>query len=246
MKRLFVFGLLLLLASSNAGASGDGILARLDETMQSSSREVVQQMTLINAKGQERTRQIQMWSSRGETDRMLVRFLAPADVAGPGLLSVGDDMWLYLPALGRVRRIAGHAKKGSFMGTDLSYEDMEELGRTGFAAGYRSELIRTEKESYLLRLTPRGQDRGYRHLEMQVCRERFLPLRIEYYAPDGSLAKVLTTMAFTEVQGRPTAGKLVMEDVVKGSKTILEQLKVDFEPDIDDDIFSTRYLERGR
>jgi outer membrane lipoprotein-sorting protein len=184
-----------------------------------------------------------MWS---KTDRMLVRFLAPADVAGTGLLSVGDDMWLYLPALGRVRRIAGHAKKGSFMGTDLSYEDMEEFGKTGFAAAYSPELIKMEEEFYLLRLTPRSQDRGYQYLEMKVCRERFLPLRIEYYAPDGSLAKVLTTMDFQEVQGRPTASKLIVEDVAKGSKTILEQLQVDFEPDMDEEIFSTRYLERGR
>ncbi len=117
MKRLLILGLLVALASSAAGASGEEILARLDETMQSNSREVVQKMTLVSAKGQERTRQVQMWS---KTDRMLVRFLAPADVAGTGLLSVGDDMWLYLPALGRVRRIAGHAKKGSCMGTDLS------------------------------------------------------------------------------------------------------------------------------
>jgi outer membrane lipoprotein-sorting protein len=211
--------------------------------MQSNSREVVQKMTLVSAKGQERTRQVQMWS---KTDRMLVRFLAPADVAGTGLLSVGDDMWLYLPALGRVRRIAGHAKKGSFMGTDLSYEDMEEFGKTGFAAAYSPELIKMEEEFYLLRLTPRSQDRGYQYLEMKVCRERFLPLRIEYYAPDGSLAKVLTTMDFQEVQGRPTASKLIVEDVAKGSKTILEQLQVDFEPDMDEEIFSTRYLERGR
>lgn len=246
MKRLLVLGLLVVLASSASAASGEEILARLDETMQSGSREIVQQMTLISAKGQERTRQIQMWSSRGETDRMLVRFLSPADVAGTGLLSVGDDMWLYLPALGRVRRIAGHAKKGSFMGTDLSYEDMEEFGSTGFAANYSPELIGTEQEFYLLRLTPHSQDRGYQHLKMQVCRERFLPLRIEYYAPDGSLVKVLTTMDFQQVQGRPTAGKLIMEDVVKGSKTVLEQLKVDFEPDLNEEMFSTRYLERGR
>ncbi len=246
MKRLLVLGLLVVLASSASAASGDEILARLDETMQSGSREIVQQMTLISAKGQERTRQIQMWSSRGETDRMLVRFPSPADVAGTGLLSVGDDMWLYLPALGRVRRIAGHAKKGSFMGTDLSYEDMEEFGSTGFAAGYSPELIRTEQESYLLRLTPHSQDRGYQHLKMQVCRERFLPLRIEYYAPDGSLVKVLTTLDFQQVQGRPTAGKLIMEDVVKGSKTVLEQLKVDFEPDINEEMVSTRSLARGR
>jgi hypothetical protein len=58
-------------------------------------------------------------------------FQNPRDVAGTGYLSFSyddeskdDDMWLYLPAMRRVRRITGSGKNDDFMGTDFTYEDM--------------------------------------------------------------------------------------------------------------------------
>ena len=67
---------------------------------------------------------------QGETAN-LMRFLAPEDIAGTGLLSVSKpgadaDQWLYLPALDRVRRIAGDRKGGRFVGSDLYFEDLQE------------------------------------------------------------------------------------------------------------------------
>jgi uncharacterized protein len=66
----------------------------------------------------------------GSEDNMrLVRFTAPADIKGTSILLVehaaaDDDMWLYLPALGKVRRLSAANKKDSFVGTDLSYGDV--------------------------------------------------------------------------------------------------------------------------
>jgi hypothetical protein len=57
-------------------------------------------------------------------------FNSPRDVAGTGCLSFSyddeskdDDIWLYLPAMKRVRRITGSGKNDDFMGTDFTYED---------------------------------------------------------------------------------------------------------------------------
>jgi hypothetical protein len=66
----------------------------------------------------------------GSEDNMrLVRFTAPADIKGTSILLVenaaaDDDMWLFLPALGKVRRLSAANKKDSFVGTDLSYADV--------------------------------------------------------------------------------------------------------------------------
>lgn len=62
-------------------------------------------------------------------DRVLVRFTSPNDIKGTGLLvwehpAAEDERFLYLPALGRVRRIVGSEKQESFVGSDLSYEDI--------------------------------------------------------------------------------------------------------------------------
>lgn len=66
----------------------------------------------------------------GET-AYLLRFLGPEDIAGTGLLSVdkadgANDQWLYLPALDRVRRVAGDRKGGRFVGSELYFEDLQE------------------------------------------------------------------------------------------------------------------------
>ena len=68
-------------------------------------------------------------STSRDGDRVLVRFLSPGDIKGTGLLvwehpGGEDERFLYLPALGRVRRIAGREKQESFVGSDLSYEDI--------------------------------------------------------------------------------------------------------------------------
>jgi hypothetical protein len=68
-------------------------------------------MKLVNKRGQERKRKIEYYSKTGkdDNDKILIRFVEPADVKGVGLLTIehsdrDDDQWLYLPALKKVRR----------------------------------------------------------------------------------------------------------------------------------------------
>src|SRR5690554_4570929 len=127
--------------------TGNEVLGNLDETMKADSKVMEQEMLLYTRSGSVRNRDVKLWNKL-DTDgnrKMLVRFTAPANIAGTSFLSVDDDMWLYMPALGKVKRIAGSAKQGNFMGSDLSYEDMEALGSTGFQNDYTAELM-TEEE----------------------------------------------------------------------------------------------------
>jgi outer membrane lipoprotein-sorting protein len=231
--------------------TGSEVIARVDAMMQSEGKILQERMIISNAAGQQRTREIQAWNKRSmDKDNMLVRFLSPADVAGTGFLMAGDNMWLYLPALGKVRRIAGHARKGSFMGSDLTYEDMEELGSTGFAFDYDAKLIGNgevaDEAAYALELWPKTQNSSYQKLSMWVSQKTYLPRRIEYYDKDGELLKILTTAKVHAVQDRWVAGEMQMSNVQTGTKTTLEIKGVTFQEEIDDSIFSTRYLERGK
>src|SRR5258705_8518962 len=61
--------------------------------------------------------------------KVLVRFVAPRDIANTGLLiwearDGDDDQWLYLPAVKKVKRIAASGKKSRFLGTDFAFEDL--------------------------------------------------------------------------------------------------------------------------
>jgi Outer membrane lipoprotein-sorting protein len=89
-------------------------------------------MRLFDRQGRVRERSLAITMLRGtagQGDRVLIRFLAPNDIKGTGFLvwehaKQEDERFLYLPALRRVRRIAGAETQESFVGSDLSYEDI--------------------------------------------------------------------------------------------------------------------------
>ena len=81
--------------------------------------------------GRTRKRELMMSSYRGDKgqEMTLIRFLSPADVRNSGFLNIihadgEEESWIYLPALGRERRIISEDRGGSFMGSDFSYEDI--------------------------------------------------------------------------------------------------------------------------
>src|ERR687892_735419 len=86
----------------------------------------------VARQGRVRERALTMLRLRGDKnkgDRALIRFSYPNDIRNTAFLvwehpDADDERFLYLPALGRVRRIAGEEKQESFVGSDLSYEDI--------------------------------------------------------------------------------------------------------------------------
>lgn len=90
-------------------------------------------MTLTEKGRAERTREMFTLSvDRGRGERWsLMRFTAPSDIRGVGLLTKDyaieeNDQWLYLPALDRVRRVSSSRKGGRFVGSDLYFEDLQD------------------------------------------------------------------------------------------------------------------------
>src|SRR5688572_32766362 len=89
-------------------------------------------MRLHDRQGRVRERALTLLTlrgARGSGDRTLIRFTYPNDIRNTAFLvwenpGADDERFLYLPALGRVRRIAGEEKQESFAGSDLSYEDI--------------------------------------------------------------------------------------------------------------------------
>src|SRR3954464_2673379 len=89
-------------------------------------------MKLFDRRNRERERALTLLTLKGKDttgDRLLIRFTYPNDIRGTGFLvwehpQGEDERFLYLPSLGRVRRIAGSEAQESFVGSDFSYEDI--------------------------------------------------------------------------------------------------------------------------
>lgn len=153
--------ILALAVSGGAELSGKEIVKRTVNSGTVKDLTATMEMRIINKLGQERIRQIVLVSKKAADggEMMLLRFEQPAEVRGTGFLSLThpqaeDETWLYLPALGKPRRIAAEEKSGSFMGSDFSYSDIGLFQVDDFA----NTLIRAEKlgdeDVYVVESTP--------------------------------------------------------------------------------------------
>ncbi|MDR0585458.1 MAG: outer membrane lipoprotein-sorting protein [Treponema sp.] len=114
--------------------TGYDIMKRADERYTGDTAQY--KLTLASGRAAPRMREVSYYyKDYGDTEKTLMFFNSPRDVAGTGYLSFScddeskdDDIWLYLPAMKRVRRITGSGKNDSFMGTVFTYEDMGSRG----------------------------------------------------------------------------------------------------------------------
>lgn len=204
------------------------------------------QMTIVTSSGQSLSRELQMWA-RG-TDERLMKFTAPADIAGSGFLQVSvsgrDDTFVYLPALGRTRRIAGGQQGESFFGSDFSYEDI-----TGIEPDdYTHTLLEVlEGPIYVVEAVPTPESElTYDRLVLEVPEDTLVPRRAEYFR-GGQLVKVLTVSTVSEIGGYLIPSERRMETIKGGevtSYTLLTQTEVALDEDLPAELFTERYLTR--
>lgn len=235
---IITIGLLL-----SGAMTGNEVLKRVDENATPRTQISTAEMTIIHRSGSKRVREVRIWM-KGD-DHTLVKFLSPADIRGTGFLSVKNNNWLYLPVLKRVRRIAGKERRGSFMGTDFTYEDISE---PSFSKKYSARLLSTQKYNkrpcYLLELLPKGET-SYSKLRLWVDKENFYPVKTEYYDSHKKLLKIRYILEVVKIKGFWIAKRVEMENVQKESKTLIVFKDIKVNPEIPSYVFTTRYLERG-
>jgi len=251
-KRLLAAGLLL--AGLALALSGAEVMQKVAAKPRPATMHGKMEMRLVDKHGRELTRVLETWSKQeGDVEKKLIKFLAPADVKGTSFLVISrngqDEMKLYLPALKRVRRIAGGQKKGSFMGSDFSYDDISNLGKIE-VDDYENKLLREEElngaKTYVVEARPKaGVDSSYDKQVLWVRADDFVPVRIEFYQK-GKLVKVMTLDHVQKFAGgkylMPT--HMVMENVKSKHKTELTMSDLELDVDIPDSVFSERFMKR--
>ncbi len=208
-------------------------------------------MKLVSKRGDVTTREIIVYHKKyGDDGKTLLFFTSPADIEGTGLLiwshtNADDDEWLYLPDLGRVRRIGSSSKGDSFMGTDFSYEDMTDID----VDERKHELVGEEpvegQDCYVVKSVPKKPG-NYGKVMSWISKKNFLPLRIDFYDPEMSLLKKARFYDVRAIGGYPTAMRVEMKNVQTGHSTLLEFKSVKYDSDLQDDLFTERRLKRGR
>lgn len=218
-------------------------------------------MTLVDSRGGERIRDIEIYAKDygHRTGKAITFFLSPPEVKGVGFLAWSypdkdDDQWLYLPELKRVRQITANTRKQSFQGSDFSYQDLELFDdiRDWTEADATSKLVK-ESDAVegvacaVIELAPQGKDLDYVRLVVWLDRKDSVVRKVEFYdKKDGALLKTLALSDFKTIDGVPTPHRMEMASVKKGTKTLMELSEVRYNRGLSDEIFTQRYLERGR
>lgn len=235
------------LAPHSASAlSPEEILQRVqDVAVAAQDSTSTQRMTLERPGGGRETRELVLYQ-RGTND-LLLRFTAPADIRGVGLLvqsaeSEDERIYLYMPAFRRERRIAGHVKNDEFMGTDLTYEDIAHLDYT---ERYRADAAEETSDYYELSLIARPGSVSYASATMLVDKENYLPIETRLFR-DGELVKTIRAEPYRREGGYWYAERMVVEDADTGHRTIVEVREIEHDQGLSDSDFSVRTLRRFR
>jgi len=125
MKNL---AMVIIIISWMFGLTGDELVQKMEDRVTPIDSKVDMVMTLTNKKGKTRSSSLRS-ITKDDGAKQIIWFLSPADDKGVSFLKIehddkDDEMRMWLPAFKKIRRISAKKRSDSFMGSDMSYEDM--------------------------------------------------------------------------------------------------------------------------
>ena len=261
-KILFLLGVGATLLTSNLMAGemdARAIMDKVDARDDGSTLEQDMMMLLIDKNGNERTRDLKSYSKdKGADEQRTMFFKSPADVKNTAFLthdyddaSKDDDQWLYLPALKKVKRIPSTDKSSSFMGSDFSYFDMTNRDLDDYNFKILKETKVRGHDAWMIESMPNNQkvidESGYEKTIAIVRKDNFVVVRAINFLSNGK-KKYLDLTQIHEENGIWLIDEMSMT-TKKGKrtvhKTVLSFSNVTLNGSIDDNVFTTRRLEKG-
>jgi outer membrane lipoprotein-sorting protein len=233
-------------ALSIVRASRDRIKA---ETVSTRSRMVIQ-----GKDGSTSERLIDQYSKDGPRGhRAVIVFQKPDTVAGTRFLTMensggADDRWIFLPSLGKVRRVAASEGSGSFMGTDFSYDDISSASR---GADLDTHALLREEDlggaaCYVIQSMPKDSAYQYSKMVQWITKDSKIVMKIELYNKQNTLVKRVEMGGLKDVQGQLTITVTKITTLAAGTSTTINIDIIKYDDPIPESVFTTAYLETGR
>lgn len=236
MNKLLLLALVLV-AGPALALDGTDILRKVDRNLEPESYESYRQLVDIQPDGTRK--ESVLYTMKKGRDKVVALFLAPASDKGRVSLRLGDNMWLYIPDVGRAIRIT------SLQSVTGSVFNNADILRIDYTAEYSVESAEEIKDSYLLALKARTGEVAYDRLKMWVDKQQLLPVTIECYAASGMLLKTLRFRNTKDFGGGIKRPATLETDspLYKGYKSVMQWSGLK-KRDFADEIFSLNYLPR--
>jgi hypothetical protein len=261
----------LALASAQERLTADAVARRVQDRDTGRDGRQALRMKLVDRRGRVRERALEVTSLRGRGapgaapnapagDRLLIRFTYPNDIRGTGFLvwehpAADDERFLYLPSLGRVRRIAGSETQDSFVGSDFTYEDIggrefDEYtyafaGPDGENASCTPPAGGAARPAWRLESKRRDPAAKFPRVVSLVTRDSFVVVHAEIFNRRNERQKEYTVRRLEQIEGIWTVMDSAMSDALERTRTELVVEGADYNVGLAEADFSRRELERG-
>jgi outer membrane lipoprotein-sorting protein len=225
------------LQSHSEPVSGTQILDAVDRNLQPGDLEMYRKIINIEPNGKKK--EFVLWFLKKDRDKVVTLFVSPASESGRATLRLGDNMWLYIPTVGKPIRITSMQSVvgGVFNNADIM--------RLDYGVEYDVAALSEDQGQYLLELKAKTGAVAYDRLKMWVLKKELVPTRIDCYAATGMLIK---TLHFKEIKdiGDGVVRPAVMETdspLYKGYRSIMISANLK-KRSLPDEVFTLNYLSR--
>jgi outer membrane lipoprotein-sorting protein len=235
MLKTFCFILTLIITLPAYAIDGTALLKQVDRNLNPESYESYRK--LINIEPDGRKKEYTLFTVKKGADKIASLFLAPASEKGRSTLRLGDNMWLYIPNVGKPIRITSLQ---SVVGGVFNNADILQLD---YAAEYDVEKVEEKGGEYLLYLKAKTKTVAYDRLKIWADKGKKLPTRIECLTEANMLIK---TLYFKEV--KDFSGGIVRPSVIetdsplyKGYKSVMIFAGIK-EREFKDEVFTLTFM----
>jgi len=238
MKRsLLLLFLCQFLAVSAFAIDGDEMLRKVDRNLNPESYELYRKLIDVEPDGSKK--EFVMYAVKKGKEKMASVFLSPASEKDRSTLRIGENMWLYIPNVGRPIRITSlqSVTGGVFNNSDIM--------RVDYGAEYNCEKVEATDKGYILHLKAKTSTVAYDKVKMWVYGKRLLPDKLECFASSGMLIKTLYYKKIKDFGGGIVRPAVIETDspLYKGYKSIMIFAKMKAR-NLPDEVFTLNYMSK--
>ena len=203
--------------------------------------------------------------SAPDGDRLLIRFIFPNDIRGTSFLvwehpDGDDERFLYLPSLGRVRRIAGAETQESFVGSDFTYEDIggREFDEYTYAfagpstgsgqgpdASWTPPAGGSPQPAWRLESRRKDTNAEFPRVVSLILKDSLVVVQADIFNRRNEKQKVYTVRRVERIEGIWTVMESTMTNDLEKTRTELVVESMDYNVGLKESDFARRELERG-
>ena len=250
----FLYGFIILVLSWPllADPRGEEIARRNINLAEANDSHSLMVMVLVDRQNRKKMRKLDYYAKKTENGtNTFIRFLEPADLKGTSFLTIGyekgdDEQRLYLPSLGKARRISSSNKGGKFMGSDLYFFDLEDRGFDDSDYEYLKDDIYNDMSCHLVATYPKDKDAPYSKQILWINKDNWFAYKIESFDKKRKdrMIKTIVMLDVKDYNGVLIPEKIVVDNHKDNHKTLLQRQDIKVNVGLKDDIFTVQNLTK--